>query len=171
MGLGRNGSGPSRARITPTSRRGEYLAGSRPAEVGPIIVDDPAHPQRASGGGWIAGSGRVLTEQSQVNVHDLFAEGREEMLAVRGHHVQDPAVDQCRAGRKGALWAAHPNRLPCEALRLIPRQAMQGMTFRHPEKSATGPGDRSWSGSEFPKYLGQRPDSGGAVPEFGVLVG
>ena len=110
-------------------------------------------------------------------MHCVFAEGCEQVLAMGGDRVEDPAVDQRRARSERPLRAAHPHRLSGEVLGLVARQAMQGMTFRHPEKSATT-GQRSrgtrfdWSrsGCEVAQDVSQCAHPGRAVAQFGKLL-
>lgn len=79
----------------------------------------------------MSGPGGVLPEKAQVYVHDVLAESREEVLAVSGDRVQDPAIDQGRTGCEGALRAADPHWFAGEMLRLISGQTVQRMTFGH----------------------------------------
>ena len=150
----------------------EHLARGRPSQVGPVLVDDPPHPQCTAWLGGITEPCRVPPEQSEVYVHEAVAEGREEVLAMGGHSVQDLTIDQSGAGREGSLGAGHVNPFPREGEVLVPGQTMQGMTFGHPEKSATtAPPSRWRSGGEVAQDVGQRTHTGSTVPEFGELIG
>ena len=82
VGRAASGSGPSRARMASTS---DGLSTSH--AVGPRRsvhpgLGDPAHADRAAGGGRLAVARGVLAEQPEVDVDDAVAERREEVLAV-----------------------------------------------------------------------------------------
>ncbi len=101
-----------------------------------------------------------------MDMHDLIAERREEMLAVRCHPVEDSIVDQGRPVLEASLGAADADRLAGKSLRLIAREAMERMTFGHSEKSAMNP-----SAGEVAQYVSQSSYARGTVTELGELVG
>lgn len=104
-----------------------------------------------------------------MNMHDVLAEGGEQVLTVRGDPVEDSTVEQCRTVSEAPLRAADMHSLARKSMRLIPGEAMQRMTFGHSEKSAMK--DQEISAGELPKDVGQPPYPGGAVTELGKLFG
>lgn len=147
-----------------------------------MLIGDPAHPERTAWLRRMVGAGGVLPEQSEMYVHDLLAEGREEVLSVGGHPVQHLAVDQRGTGGEGSLGTGDSQPLTRERRVLVSGQAMQGMTFGHPEESATNSphcrcGCRRWgcrrrgSRGEIAQYVGQCADARSAIAQLGELVG
>jgi hypothetical protein len=133
---GRSGSGPEPVEDAVDLRCGEDLAGGGAAQVGPGAqavgaLALPAHPQRPARGRRGAGAGGVAAVQPQVHVQGVGAEAGEQVLAVGGHLVEHPVVEQRRARGEAALGTGDVHGSSGEGQRLVPGQPVQRVALRH----------------------------------------
>jgi hypothetical protein len=135
------GAGPQRIGTEPGEdpvhlRGGQHLAGGGAAQVGPHpgavrSLAFPAHPQCSASGRGSSGTADEGSVEAQVHVHRVGAEPGEQVLAVGEDLVEDPAVEQRGTRREPALRAGQPHRPAGEQLGLLPREAVEGVSFRH----------------------------------------
>ena len=81
--------------------------------------------------GWRPGAGGVAAVEAQVHVQGVGAEAGEQVLAVGGHLVEHPAVEQRRAGGEAALRAGDVHGAAGEGERLVPGQPVERVSLRH----------------------------------------
>jgi hypothetical protein len=110
----------------------EDLAGRRAGQVVTLGCTDEADPHLAVCLGPGRDEGPELAVQPEMDVQEpLGLEAVEEVLAPRFDAPQLVPVEQRSPFAEPALGRAHSNRLTDEGLRLIARDAMDGVAFGH----------------------------------------